>query len=216
MSDSSKLEPNIINVTKALTSHIPVSDILTCGKIVFEGNRDSGTDNRNNNSGIVYSEQLVIAVPRTINNINESWALGHLEDQLIIDLSGAKTVTVAYDPIVEHYPELKNDIRCQHIIFEDKYKEPARRFMRRIPVYKDGNPPEFIIYSSDISPRVLVELARLKADDRNRYNELVGKAIGRLCEEMDYEYYLRNAKGLPKGFRFVDDRRKENQGVGGR
>lgn len=196
--DSNKAEGNLINFPDS-SSH---------NESIQQQQQQQDKENKLKTS-TVYSE-LVVVIPRKITNIDEHWGLPHLEDQLIIDLCSARTAKVTYDPIVKYYPQLKNNKECQHIIFEEKYREQAEKFMHRMAVYK-GNPPEFLIYVSDLSPRVLDELQKLSATNFDDYKKIVDNAIDRLCEATNYEYFLRSAKGYAKKFRFIVDNKKKEK-----
>jgi hypothetical protein len=194
--DSNKAEANFINFPNSSSHNESIQQ------------QQQQQDNNNKlTTSTVYSE-LVVAIPRKISNLDERWSLPHLEDQLIIDLCSARTAKVIYDPIVKHYPQLKNNKECQHIIFEERYREQAEKFMHRMPIYKD-NPPEFLIYVSDLSPRVSEELQKLSATNFDDYKKIVSNAIDRICEATNYEYFLRSAKGYPKKFRFIVENKKE-------
>jgi len=156
----------------------------------------------------VSSELLVLVTPRRIYNDEEqikTWFVSTLEDELFNCLSSKATHTVTYNPIVEQYPMLKDNIRCQHIEFDYKYQKQAAIFMHRISVYdKRGNPPEFVINLSDLPRKVKEELFDVRKNNPVEFRRIMLKSIDRLCEEVDFNYFHQSAAGLPKKWRFEE------------
>ena len=154
----------------------------------------------NKNSITDSASLLVLAAPRKIYKIDESWTIEKLKDELITCLSTAATYNVVYDPVVLENPALKSLISYQHIEFVYKYHKAANMLMHRMLLYKE-DPPEFVIRLSDLSPKIKKELADLKMHNSKEFKRIISETIDRLCEIANYEYFHRSAYGLPKRWR---------------
>jgi hypothetical protein len=67
-----------------------------------------------------------------------------------------------------------------------KYYNQALRLRKWIPIAKPT--PEFVIYISDLTPRIMVELGAL---EKYNYNYVMKQAVGRIFENIDSrEYHL--------------------------
>jgi hypothetical protein len=49
--------------------------------------------------------------------------------------------------------------------------------------------PHFVIYESDLTPRIIKELAQLKNDNDRERNFVLKQAVGRIFEDIDFQLY---------------------------
>ena len=66
--------------------------------------------------------------------------------------------------------------------------------MKWIPISKPS--PQFIIYVSDLTPRLKQELEELTTTPQT-LNYVVTQAVGRIFENLDFEYYHLNVAKDP-------------------
>jgi hypothetical protein len=102
------------------------------------------------------------------------WTTEYLADQLFLHLASVKE-TITND---------KGDTLTVR-----KYYHQARNLMKWIPITKPSR--EFIIYTSDLVPKLKQELVNIASNQINfdTLNYVVTQSIARIFENLDFEYY---------------------------
>jgi hypothetical protein len=102
----------------------------------------------------------------------DQWTIAALEDELTFCLSSAKSFSI------------NDKTKVIHIVH--KYYEQAEEIIYRINVW--GPRPVFVINISDLTPRLRMELNKIKSTPQ-ALNEVVICAIGRILESIHERYY---------------------------
>jgi hypothetical protein len=109
----------------------------------------------------------------------EHWTTEYHVDQLFLCLAGVK-----------QYKNVESD----RTIPVRKYYSQARQLMKWIPISKPS--PAFVIYISDLTPRIKSEIASI-SQTTTTLQYVLTQAVGRIFENLDFEYYhLSIAKNL--------------------
>jgi hypothetical protein len=101
---------------------------------------------------------------------NDEWTIECFVDELFLSLVKIK------EPITN------DNGKTLHV---RKYYRQARDILKWIPISKP--PPDFIISISDLPQRILQEFEKVTDNDMIAY--IVTQAVGRIFENMDFEYY---------------------------
>jgi hypothetical protein len=109
---------------------------------------------------------------RTKQEPDEEWTTEHSVDELFLDLVKIKEVILSDDG---------------KTIPVRKYYRKARQIMYWIPVVRLPS-NEFVIYISDLSRRVRMDIESL-IDTPKTLRYVLTKAVGRIFENLDFEYY---------------------------
>jgi hypothetical protein len=103
------------------------------------------------------------------------WTLAYIQDQLTYELSSAASFIIDKE---------RNAIHITH-----KYYEQAKTVLYRIKVYNPSTPPLFIIYTSDLTPSLKIELSQLEQREPERFRMLVTEAVQTILEGINKRYY---------------------------
>ena len=105
-----------------------------------------------------------------LDNDEELWTEEYLIDVLFLQLASIKE-TVCNDK--------------GQTIQVRKYYRQARELIKWIPI---TNPPsEFVINTSDLTPRIIKELTQIKTCKKAR-SYIIIQAVARIFENLDFEY----------------------------
>jgi len=105
----------------------------------------------------------------TSTTADEFWTIECLVDKLFLRLAEVKE-------------KVSNNGKEIHV---RKYYCRAREVIKWIPISKP--PPAFIIVISDLTPRIIEEFQSVTDEATRTY--IVTQAIGRIFENLDFEYY---------------------------
>lgn len=126
-----------------------------------------------------------------------SWTLAAISDELTISLLDTK---VAFCMINSNQKTNANSKaeetwRCNTDsgLLRRLYEEQARYKMYRVPVFLP--PPIFVVYLKHLDDRLKKELANL---DRESKDFVMREAIGRICEQINKQFFLLSVKPLLK------------------
>lgn len=115
---------------------------------------------------------------KSVEVTEELWSIECTVDELQRDLCRVKEQIVMPGINWGHnYPETR---------IVRKYYRQAWQLILRIPIERPA--PEFVINASDLSPKVIEELG-VRADNPQAFGYILKQAVGRIFEEMDYDYY---------------------------
>lgn len=93
------------------------------------------------------------------------------------------TAIIALNQTIWSLERLTDEI-FYNLAFYDHYYEQARELMKKIPVRNP--PPAFTIKLSELFDRIVVEL---EASTRRGRQYTLTQAVGRVFENVDYNYY---------------------------
>jgi hypothetical protein len=118
--------------------------------------------------------------PSPIKVDEEVWSIECTVDELQLDLCKTK------EEIMIDRGFYVNGQRSVKTLTVHKYYRQARELMKRIPIARP--PPEFVINTSDLSPKLIEELeARL--DNPPTFAYILKAAAGRIFENLDFNRY---------------------------
>ena len=108
------------------------------------------------------------------------WSIECTVDELQLDLCGVKE-----EILIDRgfYVDGKKSIKKLTV---KKYYKQARELMGLIP--KIRTVPEFVINSSDLSPKIIEEL-EVRADNPEAFGYILREAAGRIFENLDFKRY---------------------------
>jgi hypothetical protein len=118
--------------------------------------------------------------PSPVKVDEEVWSIECTVDELQLDLCRAKeAITIDRGFYVDGRRSVKT-------LTVHKYYRQARELMKWIPIARP--PPEFVIKTSDLSPKLIKELeARL--DNTSTFGYILKEAAGRIFENLDFNRY---------------------------
>jgi hypothetical protein len=108
------------------------------------------------------------------------WSIEFTVDELQLDLCRAKEV-LTID--LGFYVNSQRQVKTKTVA---KYQEQALGLMKWIPIARP--PPEFVINARDLSPKVIEEL-ELRIDNPQTISYILRQAVGRIFENIDFNYY---------------------------
>jgi hypothetical protein len=111
-----------------------------------------------------------------------------LVDDLFLCLAGVKEIVT----------NAENGKQVTKQVTVRKYYRQARELLKWIPIAGADSP--FIIYLSDLTPQIKIELDETAATNPDVLTYILTQAVGRLFENLDFEYYhLSIARNLNVG-----------------
>jgi len=111
--------------------------------------------------------------PREPWSSDEYWTMAAIEEELLFELSSALTYTIDKDAGTIH--------------IRNKYYEQAEFNLYRMNVWNP--PPEFVINRSDLSPKLLSELANLYKSYPKKFEKVVTNIVCIILETINHRYF---------------------------
>jgi|SRR6476660_3368085 len=112
-------------------------------------------------------------IEQEVKNQSEFWTTEALIDELFLYLAGVK----------EYVTNKENGKQ----VVVRKYYLQAREIIKWIPIAYPS--PAYIIYISDLIAQVKSELDEIAVTNPNALEYILKQAVGRIFENMDFDYY---------------------------
>jgi hypothetical protein len=124
-----------------------------------------------------------------------SWSLAAIIDELAISLLDTKVAFCMINSNQKMNVNSEEAYGCNigTGVLRRLYEEQARYKMYRVPVFRP--PPVFAVYLKHLDDRLKKELANL---DKESKDFVMRDAIGRICEQVNKQFFLLSVKPLLK------------------